>query len=182
MRPTHPETIELRQLRGKIERWARELGFQSLGISDGQLTQAESHLLEWLGRGYHGTMAYMSRHGSARTRPHELVPGTVRIISVRMDYRPEDVETSLAGLADLRNGYVARYAVGRDYHRLMRRRLQRLADRITNAIGPFLYRAFTDSAPVMEKPLASNAGLGWIGKHTNLINKSAGSFFFIGEV
>jgi len=182
MRPTHPETIELRQLRGKIERWARELGFQSLGISDGQLTQAESHLLEWLGRGYNGTMAYMSRHGSARTRPHELVPGTVRIISVRMDYRPEDVATSLAGLADLRNGYVARYAVGRDYHRLMRRRLQRLADRITNAIGPFLYRAFTDSAPVMEKPLASHAGLGWIGKHTNLINKSAGSFFFIGEL
>ena len=182
MRPTHPETLELQQLREKIDRWACELGFESLGISDGQLTQAESHLLEWLGRGYHGTMAYMSRHGSARTRPHELVPGTIRIISVRMDYRPEDVETSLAGLADLRNGYVARYAVGRDYHRLMRRRLQRLADRITDAIGPFLYRAFTDSAPVMEKPLASNAGLGWIGKHTNLINKSAGSFFFIGEL
>ena len=182
MRPTHPETLELQQLREKIDRWACELGFESLGISDGQLSQAESHLLEWLGRGYHGTMAYMSRHGSARTRPHELVPGTIRIISVRMDYRPEDVETSLAGLADLRNGYVARYAVGRDYHRLMRRRLQRLADRITDTIGPFLYRAFTDSAPVMEKPLASNAGLGWIGKHTNLINKSAGSFFFIGEL
>ena len=99
-----------------------------------------------------------------------------------MDYRPEDVVDSLAGLEDLRNGYVARYAVGRDYHRLMRRRLQRLADHITDAIGPFLYRAFTDSAPVMEKPLASHAGLGWIGKHTNLINKNAGSFFFIGEL
>ena len=172
MRPTHPENIELRQLRGKIERWARELGFQSLGVSDGQLMQAESHLVEWLARGYQGTMGYMSRHGSARTRPHELVPGTLRIVSVRMDYRPEDVETSLAVLQDLRNGYVARYAVGRDYHRLMRRRLQRLADRITDAIGPFLYRAFTDSAPVMEKPLASHAGLGWIGKHTNLINKN----------
>ena len=182
MGPTHPETIELPRLREKIERWARELGFQSLGISSGQLTQAESHLLEWLDRGYHGTMTYMSRHGSARTRPHELLPGTVRIISVRMDYRPEDVVDSLAGLEDLRNGYVARYAVGRDYHRLMRRRLQRLADHIRDAIGPFLYRAFTDSAPVMEKPLASHAGLGWIGKHTNLINKNAGSFFFIGEL
>ena len=182
MSPTHPETIDLPRLREKIERWARELGFQSLGISSGQLTQAESHLLEWLDRGYHGTMTYMSRHGSARTRPHELLPGTVRIISVRMDYRPEDVVDSLAGLEDLRNGYVARYAVGRDYHRLMRRRLQRLADHITDAIGPFLYRAFTDSAPVMEKPLASHAGLGWIGKHTNLINKNAGSFFFIGEL
>ena len=182
MGPTHPETIELPRLRAKIERWARELGFQSLGISSGQLTQAESHLLEWLDRGYHGTMTYMSRHGSARTRPHELLPGTVRIISVRMDYRPEDVVDSLAGLEDLRNGYVARYAVGRDYHRLMRRRLQRLADHIADAIGPFLYRAFTDSAPVMEKPLASHAGLGWIGKHTNLINKNAGSFFFIGEL
>ena len=182
MGPTHPETIDLPRLREKIERWARELGFQSLGISSGQLTQAESHLLEWLNRGYHGTMTYMSRHGSARTRPHELLPGTVRIISVRMDYRPEDVVDSLAGLEDLRNGYVARYAVGRDYHRLMRRRLQRLADHIADAIGPFLYRAFTDSAPVMEKPLASHAGLGWIGKHTNLINKNAGSFFFIGEL
>ena len=182
MGPTHPETIDLPRLREKIERWARELGFQSLGISSGQLTQAESHLLEWLDRGYHGTMTYMSRHGSARTRPHELLPGTVRIISVRMDYRPEDVVDSLAGLEDLRNGYVARYAVGRDYHRLMRRRLQRLADHIADAIGPFLYRAFTDSAPVMEKPLASQAGLGWIGKHTNLINKNAGSFFFIGEL
>ena len=182
MSPTHPETIDLPRLREKIERWARELGFQSLGISSGQLTQAESHLLEWLDRGYHGTMTYMSRHGSARTRPHELLPGTVRIISVRMDYRPEDVVDSLAGLEDLRNGYVARYAVGRDYHRLMRRRLQRLADHISDAIGPFLYRAFTDSAPVMEKPLASHAGLGWIGKHTNLINKNSGSFFFIGEL
>ena len=182
MSPTHPETIDLPRLREKIEHWARELGFQSLGISSGQLTQAESHLLEWLDRGYHGTMTYMSRHGSARTRPHELLPGTVRIISVRMDYRPEDVVDSLAGLEDLRNGYVARYAVGRDYHRLMRRRLQRLADHIADAIGPFLYRAFTDSAPVMEKPLASHAGLGWIGKHTNLINKNSGSFFFIGEL
>ena len=182
MAPTHPETIDLPRLREKIERWAHELGFQSVGISSGQLTQAESHLLEWLDRGYHGTMTYMSRHGSARTRPHELLPGTVRIISVRMDYRPEDVVDSLAGLEDLRNGYVARYAVGRDYHRLMRRRLQRLADHIADAIGPFLYRAFTDSAPVMEKPLASQAGLGWIGKHTNLINKNAGSFFFIGEL
>ena len=182
MGPTHPETIELPRLREKIERWARELGFQSLGVSSGELTQAESHLLEWLNRGYHGTMTYMSRHGSARTRPHELLPGTVRVISVRMDYRPEDVVNSLAGLEDLRNGYVARYAVGRDYHRLMRRRLQRLADHIAGAIGPFLYRAFTDSAPVMEKPLASHAGLGWIGKHTNLINKNAGSFFFIGEL
>ena len=182
MSPTHPETIDLPGLREKIERWAGKLGFQSLGISSGELTQAESHLLEWLDRGYHGTMTYMSRHGSARTRPHELLPGTVRIISVRMDYRPEDVVDSLAGLEDLRNGYVARYAVGRDYHRLMRRRLQRLADHIADAIGPFLYRAFTDSAPVMEKPLASHAGLGWIGKHTNLINKNAGSFFFIGEL
>lgn len=170
------------ELRRQINQWARELGFQSTGVSDTALSKVEEHLFEWLRRGYHGSMQYMERHGPLRARPASLVPGTIRIISVRMDYRPESTDAALAAINASQTGYIARYAVGRDYHRLIRRRLQRLADHITEAVGPFRYRAFTDSAPVMEKPLAANAGLGWIGKHTNLINTRAGSFFFLGEL
>ena len=141
----------------------------------------EAALLAWLDAGYHGELGYMARHGARRARPADLVPGTVRVVSVRMDYRRggADPETVL-GNPEL--GYVSRYALGRDYHRMIRRRLQRLADFIESEVGPFGYRAFADSAPVMEKPLARNAGLGWIGKHTNLLNASAGSWFFLGEL
>lgn len=170
------------ELKRQINQWARDLGFQSTGVSDTALSKVEEHLFEWLRRGYHGSMQYMERHGPLRARPASLVPGTIRIISVRMDYRPESTDAALAAINASQTGYIARYAVGRDYHRLIRRRLQRLADHITEAVGPFRYRAFTDSAPVMEKPLAANAGLGWIGKHTNLINTRAGSFFFLGEL
>lgn len=165
-----------------IRRWARELGFQATGISGTRLDADEAHLLRWLEAGHHGAMEYMQRHGTRRSRPQELVPGTVRVISVRMDYWPGDARAADVVLADPALAYLSRYALGRDYHKVIRRRLQRLADRIQAHTGPFGYRAFTDSAPVLEKALAQNAGLGWIGKHTNLINDRAGSWFFLGEL
>jgi len=165
-----------------IKRWARELGFQQAGISATDLDAAEAHLLRWLGAGRHGEMQYMERHGTRRSRPADLVPGTVRIISVRMDYWPPLARPAAEVLQAPGLGYVSRYALGRDYHKVIRRRLQQLADRIAACTGPFGYRAFTDSAPVLEKALAEQAGLGWIGKHTNLINERAGSWFFLGEL
>lgn len=165
-----------------IRRWAQELGFQQTGITATELDAAEAHLLRWLGAGRHGEMAYMAHHGTRRSRPAELVPGTLRIISVRMDYWPPQARTADAVLQDPTLAYVSRYALGRDYHKVVRKRLQRLADRIAACTGPFGYRAFTDSAPVLEKALAENAGLGWIGKHTNLINERTGSWFFLGEL
>ena len=158
-----------------------ELGFQQVAITGGDLSRDEASLLAWLDAGYHGELGYMARHGVRRARPAELVPGTIRIVSVRMDYRRPGADPD-AVLGDPQLGYVSRYALGRDYHKLIRRRLQRLADHIESEVGAFGYRAFTDSAPVMEKPLARNAGLGWIGKHTNLIDKTAGSWFFLGEL
>ncbi len=166
----------------KIRSWGRALGFQQIGIAGTDLASEEAQLEAWLERGYHGSMAYMARHGRRRSRPAELVPGTASVISVRMDYWPPDAEKANQILDDPERAYISRYALGRDYHKLLRRRLQTLADRIESEIGEFGYRVFTDSAPVMEKPLARNAGLGWIGKHTNLINKSAGSWFFLGEI
>ena len=166
-----------------IGQWAAELGFSETGISGIDLSEDETHLVNWLAAGRHGEMDYMARHGRKRSRPAALVPGTLHVISVRMDYWPG--KTSRAAgetLEDPLEGYVARYALGRDYHRLMRRRLQRLADRIGEHVGPFGYRAFVDSAPVLERALARDAGLGWIGKHTNLINPQAGSWFFLGEL
>ena len=142
----------------------------------------EAHFLEWLRAGFNGEMGYMSRHGTKRTRPAELIPGTVSCISVRMDYWPQEPPMPTHTLADGSIGYVSRYALGRDYHKLLRARLQKLCDRIQEAVGPFGYRVFTDSAPVLEKALARNAGLGWIGKHTNLIDRNAGSYFFLGEI
>ena len=172
--PRRRRDVDYAALTVSVRRRAMELGFQQVAISDGELSTDEAALLAWLEAGYHGELEYMARHGVRRARPAALVPGTIRIVSVRMDYLRggADAETVL-GNPEL--GYVSRYALGRDYHKLIRRRLQRLADHIESEVGTFGYRAFADSAPVMEKPLARNAGLGWIGKHTNLINRSAGS-------
>ena len=174
--------IDYSQLVSDIHGWAAEVGFQQVGIAGVDLGADEMHLLNWLAAGRHGEMEYMQRHGSKRSRPQELLPGTLRVISVRMDYLPEGARNGWDVLDEPRVGYVARYALGRDYHKLMRNRLQRLADRISAKTGPFGYRAFVDSAPVLERALARDAGLGWIGKHTCLINRDAGSWFFLGEL
>jgi len=170
------------QLAAAIKRWGLECGFQQVGISATELGEDETHLLNWLAAGRHGVMDYMHRHGVKRSRPAELHAGTLRVISVRMDYDPPQARDAWEVLADASLGYVSRYALGRDYHKVLRARLQKLADRIAQEIGPFGYRAFVDSAPVLEKALARNAGLGWIGKHTNVINRRAGSWFFLGEL
>jgi epoxyqueuosine reductase len=174
--------IDLSALTARIRTWGAELGFAKLGIAGIELDQDEAHLLNWLHEGRHGAMEYMQRHGVKRSRPHELQPGTVRVISARMNYFPEGSRGAWQTLRDPERGYIARYALGRDYHKLMRARLQKLADRIEAEIGPFGYRAFADSAPVLEKALARNAGLGWIGKHTLLLDRDAGSWFFLGEL
>jgi len=181
MSTTPPET-DLRELAARIKAWGHELGFQQVGITGIELEEDEARLLAWLAQGRHGEMAYMQRHGTQRSRPADLFPGTARVISVRMDYWPPDGMTAEPVLADPVMAYLSRYALGRDYHKVLRKRLQKLAERIEHVTGPFLYRAFTDSAPVLEKALARNAGLGWIGKHTNLINERAGSWFFLGEL
>lgn len=172
----------MQRLADEIRAWANELGFQQAGISRRPLNEAEDRLNDWLAAGMHGEMEWMQRHGTKRTRPAQLHPGTVTVISVRMDYFRDDPDKAQALLDHGSKAYVSRYALGRDYHKLMRNRLQKLAERIAENVGPFGYRAFVDSAPVMEKPLAQNAGLGWIGKHTNLINRDAGSWFFLGEL
>ncbi len=169
-------------LAADIKRWAVELGFAEAGISSTELAEDELHLQRWLEHGHHGEMEYMARHGTRRSRPAELEPGTRRIISVRMDYIPPGTANAWGVLEDSDAGYVSRYALGRDYHKLMRNRLQKLAERIHRVVGDFGYRAYVDSAPVLEKALARNAGLGWIGKHTVLINRRAGSYFFLGEL
>lgn len=165
-----------------IKKWATELGFQQAGICGIDLGDDERAFEAWLARGYHGEMQYMARHGRRRSRPAQLRPGTVSVITVRMDYFPADAADAETMLGRQDRAYVSRYALGRDYHKVMRRRLQRLASRIEAAAGPFGYRVFVDSGPVLEKPLARNSGLGWIGKHTNLINARAGSYFFLGEI
>ncbi|MGZ8154426.1 MAG: tRNA epoxyqueuosine(34) reductase QueG [Burkholderiales bacterium] len=182
MQQDEAQTLDFGLLAQDIKRWGVELGFQQIGITDCELGDAESRLAEWLARGWHGDMDYMAAHGTKRSRPQELVPGTLRVISVRMDYLPADARAPMDVLADPAAAYLSRYALGRDYHKVLRRRLQRLADRITEAIGPFRYRAFTDSAPVMEVAFAEKAGLGWRGKHTLLLNRQAGSWFFLGEL
>jgi epoxyqueuosine reductase len=177
-----PAGLDARALCASIRAWSVDLGFTGLGIATIDLPADEAHFLEWLRAGFNGEMAYMSRHGSKRTRPAELIPGTVSCLSVRMDYWPQDAADAAATLGDANMGYVSRYALGRDYHKVLRSRLQSLCDRIQEAVGPFGHRVFTDSAPVLEKALARNAGLGWIGKHTNLIDARAGSYFFLGEI
>jgi epoxyqueuosine reductase len=168
-------------LAATIKAWGGELGFQAVGIADVDLGPAEQRLLEWLSAGRHGELDYMARHGAKRARPAELVPGTVRVITARMDYLPEAVD-SWQVVEDGERAFVSRYALGRDYHKVLRGRLQRLADRVAAEIGAFGYRVFTDSAPVMEVELARKAGLGWRGKHTLLLSRNAGSFFFLGEI
>ncbi len=173
--------IDYAQLARHIKQWGRELGFGAVGICDTDLTEAERHLHAWLAKGYHGTMDYMHRHGSKRTRPAELVPGTLRIISVRLDYRPPEPDPSSV-LRDPATAFISRYALGRDYHKVLRARLKKLAQRIAAEVGDFGYRVFTDSAPVMEKAIAQKAGLGWMGKHSNILARDAGSWFFLGEL
>ena len=173
---------DLRALASNIKHWSAELGFQQAGIADVDLSRDEIHLRDWLAQGQHGRMDYMARHGDKRSRPAELQPGTMRVISVRMDYGTGDDHAAWETLKDGERAYVARYALGRDYHKLMRARLQKLADRISDEVGAFGYRVFVDSAPVLERALARNAGLGWIGKNACLINKGAGSWFFLGEI
>jgi epoxyqueuosine reductase len=163
----------------RIKAWGSELGFQAVGIADADLSAAEPRLLAWLERGWHGEMEYMARHGALRARPAELTPGTLRVISCRMDYlngKNYEIESKSGKAA------IARYARGRDYHKLMRNRLQKLCDRIEEETGVFAYRAFADSAPVMEVELAARAGIGWRGKHTLLLSRDAGSWFFLGEI
>ena len=173
---------QLADLAQQIKKWGEELGFQQVAITDTQLEAAENTLLEWLQQGYHGDMSWMAQHGSKRTRPDELIEGTHRLISARMDYWPPDIAQAEEILANSTKAYISRYALGRDYHKVLRKRLQQLSAKIEEAIGVFGYRVFVDSAPVMEKPIAEKAGLGWIGKHSNLLNKDAGSWFFLGEI
>ncbi len=176
------DTTDHRKLKDDIRHWASELGFQQMGISDIDLSVAEERLAQWLRDKFHGTMDYMHKHGSKRSHPEELVPGTVRVISVRMDYLPESQENAKRLLDHDSKAYVSRYALGRDYHKVMRERLRNLARQITDSVGEFGYRVFVDSAPVLEKAIAEKAGIGWVGKHTNVINKDAGSWFFLGEL
>lgn len=167
---------------GQIRQWGRELGFAEVGIADGELSAAEAGLQAWLDRGFHGEMDYMAAHGTKRSRPAELVPGTVRVISARLDYFPPAAADPHAVLADADAAYVSRYALGRDYHKVLRNRLQTLAEKISAEIGTHHFRVFTDSAPVLEVELATKSGLGWRGKHTLLLNRQHGSWFFLGEI
>lgn len=176
-------TVQLsRALLNDMQIWARSLGFQQLGVSDIDLSAAEDQLQQWLARGFHGEMEFMQRHGSLRTHPEELVPGTIRVITARMDYWPETAADAWQVMGESELGFISRYALGRDYHKLIRKRLLRLSQRIEEAVGAMGYRVFTDSAPVMEKALAQKSGLGWIGKHTNVLNRQNGSYFFLGEI
>ena len=174
--------MDLPALARDIKQWARELGFQHTGIADCDLSAAEPRLLAWLEKGWHGDMDYMARHGTARSRPQVLQPGALRVISARMDYLPEGARPVEEVLAEPDRACIARYALGRDYHKVLRHRLQQLAGRMTAAVGEFQYRVFTDTAPVMEVELAVKAGLGWRGKHTLLLSREAGSYFFLGDI
>ncbi len=166
----------------RVKRWGRELGFDAVAIAGIDLAEDEARLMEWLGRGWHGEMEYMARHGARRARPAELVPGTASIVTVRLNYRSAAARGADEVLEDPQRAFVARYALGRDYHKVLRGKLQSLAERMTAELGPFHYRVFTDSAPVMEVSLAAKSGLGWRGKHTLLLSRDAGSYFFLGEL
>jgi len=170
------------ELAQQIRSWAHALGFRYAGITDTDLSQAGQKLRTWLANGMHGDMAYMARHADLRARPGELLAGTVRVISVGMDYWPHGSADPDAVLADPQRAYISRYALGRDYHKVLRGRLKKLVAQIQAAAGELSQRVFVDSAPVMEKPLAEKAGLGWIGKHTNVLNEQHGSWFFLGEI
>ena len=169
-------------LKADIVQWGNDLGFQRVAVSDIDLEQAEQRLNDWLADGLHGEMDYMQKHGTRRSRPDELVAGTVRVISLRMDYLPDEEEDPCSLLDHASRAYISRYALGRDYHKVLRGRLKKLAQKIQEQVGEFGYRIFVDSAPVLEKPIAEKAGIGWIGKHTNLIDDKSGSWFFLGEL
>lgn len=174
-------TLDLEQLAQHIKQWGEALGFQQVGICDTDLSAEEPKLQAWLDKQYHGEMQWMARHGMLRARPHELLPGTLRVISVRMNYLP----AKAAFASTLKNphlGYISRYALGRDYHKLLRQRLKKLGERIQTYCGELNFRPFVDSAPIMERALASKAGIGWVGKHSLLLNREAGSWFFLGEL
>jgi epoxyqueuosine reductase len=177
-----PAQVDITELARQIRAWGGELGFQQIGIADADLSHAEPRLLAWLAAGFHGGMDYMAKHGVKRARPAELVPGTLRVIAARMNYLPADVAASWDVIHAPDRAFVSRYALGRDYHKVLRRRLRQLAQLMETAAGPYAYRVFTDSAPVMEVELAEKAGLGWRGKHTLLLTREAGSFFFLGEI
>jgi epoxyqueuosine reductase len=176
-----PNTAPPQDLATRIRGWAKELGFQELGISDIDLGEHEDYLQKWLDAGYHGSMDYMANHGSKRSRPAELIPGTCRVLSLRMDYLADDTKP-MQILESPDKAYISRYTLGRDYHKLVRKRLATLARRIEAEAGGGNYRAFVDSAPVLERAIAERAGLGWIAKNTMLINENAGSWFFLGEI
>lgn len=175
------QQLDTALLMSDIRQWAKELGFQQIGVCDIDLSVHQQHLEDWLQKHFHGDMHYMEKHGQKRGRPEQLLPGTIRVISARMDYLP-DTTAMEEVLTDQNLGYVSRYALGRDYHKLMRKRLAALAEKIATVAGQHNHRAFVDSAPVLERGLAEKAGLGWIGKNTMLINASAGSWFFLGEI
>jgi epoxyqueuosine reductase len=174
--------IDLPSIKRALAEDARALGFDALGVASIELADDEAHLIAWLDAGFHGEMDYMRRHGSMRSRPQELSPGTIRVLSFRMNYWPGEARSAHEVLREPDAAYVSRYALGRDYHKVMRRALARLAEDLARRIGTFGYRVCVDSAPVLEKALARNAGLGWIGKHTNLLARDAGSLFFLGEI
>lgn len=172
----------LNELRLALDKQAQQLGFQKTGVADTDLEDDSAYLDRWLQLNRHGQMQYMSRHGTRRSRPAELVPGTVRVITARMDYLPETREQASAVLAQADSAYIARYALGRDYHKLMRKRLAKLAEWLCSRIETTRYRVFVDSAPVLERALARKSGLGWVGKHTNLLDREDGSWFLLGEI
>lgn len=174
--------VDYAALGRQIKAWSVELGLSQIGIGSADLSHAEAGLLAWLAAGYHGEMDYMAKHGLKRARPAELVPGTIRVISATLPYLPPAAKNSEAVLADGNAAFLSRYALGRDYHKVLRGKLQKLADRIAAVIGPFGYRVFVDSGPVLEVEAAINAGIGWRGKHTLLLNRQQGSFYFIGEL
>jgi len=176
-----PNSDQLQQIADDLRHHGHELGFQHIGITDIELGEHQQHLQQWLANNFHGDMAFMAKHGDKRSHPEQLVPGTLRVISARLDYLPDN-DQCLTVLEDPNKAYVSRYALGRDYHKLMRKRLASLAKKLQDSIGPFAYRALVDSAPVLERGLAEKAGLGWIGKNTMLINSDAGSWFFLGEI
>lgn len=173
--------IDYSELTQKIKQWGKELGFQQVGISDIDLHQHEAQLQRWIDAGYHGDMDWMARHGMMRARPAELHPGTVRVISVRMNYLPPEAGFAQS-LKQPNTAYISRYSLGRDYHKLIRNRLKRLGQLIEQEVGKFGYRPFVDSAPILERPLAEKAGLGWTGKHSLILSPEAGSWFFLGEL
>lgn len=175
------KAIDLPSLSENIKLWGKALGFQEVGISDIDLKQQESKLQSWLDNNYHGEMEYMSKHGMKRARPDELLPGTLAVISVRMDYLPDNAQFA-STLKNKNSAYISRYALGRDYHKVVRKKLKQLAQKIELEVGQLGYRPFVDSAPILERPLAEKAGLGWVGKHSLLIDAKAGSWFFIGEL